>query len=270
MFLSLLFAARSWLFDQDERGGGSNNDDSTGDASPEPAGEIESDVQDQDQDDDQVQMHRDRFNRRLQQERRAGVRELLTGMGFENIDDPNSLQAAQQQLGELIQYARDQRQAEQSASERLEGDLETERTQHQQTRDALQSAQAQLTAFVRRDALLSQANDAVDPEDVVIWARTHRPDDYEDILVDDEPIFTEDGVLNSKAVDQDAVQRIIEECRKEKKHFWEASQNRRKTPGSPSNSDARDAGEDLAQQKQLAKDIVRRTMGGGGIRRTNS
>lgn len=266
MFLSLLFAALSWLplFDQDERGGG-DSDGSPGDASPASAGENEPDDQDQD-DEDQVAMRRDRFNQRLRQERNAGVRELLGTLGFDDIDDPDRLQAAQEQLGDLIQFARDQRQANQTAVERLEGDLDTERQRHQQTQQALSVVENQLAAFVRRDALLKQAADAVDPDDVVTWARDHRTDDFEAILVADEPVFTEDGAFNSDAIDEDAVKRIIDDCKKEKKHYWSAAQQRQRGAGSPSNSDAKDVGKDISQQRKLAQEIVSKTMGGGGRR----
>lgn len=267
MFLSLLFAALSWLplFDKDEHGGG-DGDGSPGDASPAPEGGNEPDDQDQDNDEDQVAMRRDRFNQRLRQERSAGVRELLGTLGFEDIDDPNSLQAAQDQLGDLIEFAREQRQANQTAVERLEGDLDTERERHQQTQQALSVVENQLAAFVRRDALLKHASDAVDPDDVVTWARDYRTDDFEAILVADETVFSEDGAFNSDAIDEDAVKRIIEDCKKEKKHYWSAAQQRQRGAGSPSNSDARDVGKDISQQRKLAQDIVSKTMGGGGRR----
>jgi hypothetical protein len=176
---------------------------------------------------DTVAMPRASFNERLQQERNAGVRELLAALGFE-AGTPDALARARQELAGLLDFARQQKAATQTAEERLAEQMsaleqrvkaaEERAAAAERERDEMRAA---LQTRARREAILRAAARARHPEDVVTWAEANRPD-----LVG--RLLTGDGT-----VDEAVARDIVAECAKARREWFAAP------VGVPSNHEGR-------------------------------
>lgn len=176
------------------------------------------------------------LDRRVEKAKRAGMRDILTALGFEDLEAPEALQAAQAELKGLVEFARQQREAALSAEERVEGHIqaltqraeraEARATRVEQERDRAiaerDDARATLVRKTRHDAILRAAGSAKHPEDVVTWAEGNKPDLVAQVL-------NEDGSVN-----EDAVKDILIECARARRD-WFAGPG----VGVPSNHDGR-------------------------------
>lgn len=200
------------------------------------------------------------FNARLEQERRAGVRELLTALGFQ-ASDPAAYEQALTGMRDLVTFAREQQRAQLTAEQRVQADLQTAQQQAQQAtgqvttltaeRDA---ARTQLRTFVLRSQIVTAAAGAAHPEDVYTWALANQRENVDKILMADQPLFAEDGTLNPKAINADPIKVIIEECKKARRDWF-----RPEHPGIPSNANAQPPTTDpkLAEKRVLAANYAK-------------
>jgi hypothetical protein len=196
---------------------------------------------------DVVSMPRGSFNERLQQERNAGVRELLAALGFE-AGTPDALAKAREDLAGLLAFARQQKAATQTAEERLAEQMSAleKRVQAAEERAAAaererDEARAALQSRVRREAILRAAARARHPEDVVTWAESQRPDLVGQLL-------REDGT-----VDDEVARTIVAECAKARREWFVAP------VGVPSNHEGRAPSSlsELERKLELARQTAR-------------
>lgn len=265
---------RTFLFDADEGAGASGDsaagdnggDNSPGDAPPGPSGSG-GDLDDSGENappSDDVTMPRGTFNDRIEKERRAGQRALLAALGFD-AGDPESLEKAQGELVDLVKFAREQRTAQMTAEERtqeqvaqaekLATDAQASIAQVTAERD---TAQATLRSFVLHSIFSAAAvgRNAAHPEDVVAWINTHHQEAARAVLQEGEPLLTDEGAFNTKAVDQDAVKALVAECVKARSEWFRGT-----TPGIPSNAHGQPPQTDpqrLGQKQALANQIIGR------------
>lgn len=194
------------------------------------------------------------FNARIEQARRSGVRELLTALGFDNLDTPDAVAQAQQDLADLVAFAREQRQAQMSAEERIQAQIEEAQRRLQAAEQRAQAAEQraqeverQRNDYVRRTEVIAEASrqGARYPDDVWGWALVNSQDDLE-------PIINEDGSVN-----REAVKRIVEAHAAARPELYRGN-----TPGSPSNAGARptEAIRDVERRLELARQTARRGM----------
>lgn len=219
--------------------------------------------QDQDRGQDKpanVTMPRDTFNNRLEQERNAGVRTLLQGMGFE-VETPEALAQAQTDMAGLITFAREQREATMTAEERTAATVETANTratQFEQRATAAEQgrdlAQTNLRTFVLRSLIVEAAAGTPHPEDVYTWARGNQLETVDTIFSADLPLFNEDGTLNQEAIDREAVKQIITKCKEARSEWFRGVH-----PGVPSNAGANPPAIDpkKADKAKMAKSLIR-------------
>ncbi len=210
---------------------------------------------------DRVTMPRQSFNKRLEQERRKAQRALLGELGFEDVDTPEGLERAQDELRELITFAREQRLASMSAEERAQAQVEEVRKKlnsAEQRAEQLQTerdrARQALRDYVVRSLITAHATTAEYPEDVFTWARQHMPEKVQAVLDAEQPLFDEEGALNKAAIDEEAVKEIVVACKKARPKYF-----RPEHPGSPSNQHAQPPHYDpkADQKRQAARRLVR-------------
>ena len=170
----------------------------------------------------------ERFNERLEQERGAGIRALMTTLGFQ-VGTPDALVQAQTDLKSLIDFAREQQRAQLSAEELVQADLQTaQQTAQTQTEAAtrlqgeLDTTQATLRSFVLRTEITQAAVAAgtTDADDVFHWALREQGDLVNQIIVADKPLFNDDGTFNPAAISAENAKKVVEECVKEKRHWF--------------------------------------------------
>ena len=199
------------------------------------------------------------FKSRMEQAQRSGMRALLTELGItEGIDTPEGLTAAQQKISAELEYAKQQREANMTAEERLNEKISTltsERDQLKQERDRLQreadEAKQALVEFkvdLARAAAVETAATAAGAShaaDVVMWLRANRPAELAQIM-------GEDGT-----VDDEQVKTLVDACR-DARPEWFAP----RTPGSPSHGGARAplAPDRDDERRKLARETARRGM----------
>ena len=174
------------------------------------------------------------FKARMEQAQRSGQRALLTAMGFADLEDPDRLQAAIEQMGSLVAYARERQQAEMTAEERHAAELKTlqaERDAALSERDTARAdAEAIRAEFVAyKDSL--QRNAAIQavakrqgahrPEDVTVWAEKNRPDELAAVLADGK-------------IDEAAATAIVDACAADRPEWFTP-----RGPGAPSHSGGR-------------------------------
>jgi len=198
------------------------------------------------------------FKSRIDQAKRSGVRELLTDLGFQGVDTPEALEQARQSLAELIQYARQQREASMTAEERMQEQLRSltserdslaqERDRYKQAAEQAQRELAEFKADLQRTSALESAAaaaGAIRPGDVVMWARTYRPAEFAQILDD------------NQALNEEQLKAIVDACQADRGEWFAA-----RTPGSPSHAGAKPPAAPPAdqQKRELAIQTVRRGM----------
>lgn len=207
------------------------------------------------------------FKDRMEQAKRSAQRELLAALGFDGVETPDGLKTAQQKLAEDLDFAREQRQANMTAEERLNAQIDSltsERDQlkadlDQYKRDVAQAQQAlesykvdqQRTAAIEAAAA---AEGAARPADAIMWARTYRPDDYAAVIRAEK---AEDGET-VHTVDDDKVKALVTACAEARPDWFAA-----RTPGSPSHGGARPPAAPsgtVQKQKEQARTLVRRGM----------
>ncbi len=176
---------------------------------------------------DAVSMPRAAFNERIEAERRAGVRELLKALGFESVETPEALTTAQTEMRGLLDYARQQRQANMTAEERAKEQIDTvtaraTKAEGQVTTLTAERDQARthLRAFVQRSVIVEAAAQATYPDDVYAWILREKPDDVAKIIKADVPLFKEDGTLNADAIDKDTAKNVVVECQKARREWF--------------------------------------------------
>ncbi|MCC6801212.1 MAG: hypothetical protein IT325_13940 [Anaerolineae bacterium] len=198
------------------------------------------------------------FKDRIEQAKRAGARDLLATLGFAGVDTPDGLAKAQEDLSGLVEFARQQRDATLTAEQKLAEQiaaLTSERDQAAAERDRLtqvaEQARQDLDALkvdqLRVAAVETAATGAgaARPGDVVMWARSHRPSEFGQVLGEDQAVHAE------------RVQALIAACVEARPEWFAA-----RTPGSPSHAGAKalSAPPVAEQQKELARQTVRRGM----------
>lgn len=189
------------------------------------------------------------LDRRIEKARRAGMRELLSALGFEGLETPEALQTAQEELRSLLAFARQQKEAQLSAEERLAAQLselekrvqaaEERAAAAERERDAVRAA---LQTRTRREAILRAAAKARYPDDVVTWAEAQRPDLVSKLL-------KEDGTA-----DDEVARTIVAECAKARREWFVVP-----ALGVPSNHEGRapsNLGE-LERKLELARQTAR-------------
>lgn len=267
MLLSLLNSLM-WLFAPDNGAGdgGSSGGSTTGQNS----GDAPSETSKREIPANWKAMSAEDFNERLSKEQRAAMRRTLKDLGFTDadIDTPEKLEATLKAAGELMTYAREQRRAQLSAEERVRGELEaaqqqaaTERQAREQAERERDLAQQQLREFILRSTITAAAAGAVHPTDVYdLFARVHARDLLANVIKPDEALFTDDGVFNPDALDQEAVKGIIDACRTQRREWW---QNPQRGPGSPSHQGAQPPSQDPSKADRMAaaaRDNLRRNL----------
>lgn len=246
--------------DPDNSGGtppGQNGGDGD-DPPPEPKREIPKDWK---------AMPPDEFKDRIAKERRAGVRELLTALGFDDVDDPDKLAQAQADMKDLLDFARQQQREKLTAEEQVRDDLQTaqdtaqsEQAKRETAEQERDLAQTRLREYILRTAITQAAQGAAHPSDVYdLYARAYAQDKLAEVIKPDVDLFTEDGVFNPDAIDGEAVKAIVDACREDRREWWQGGY---RAPGSPSNAGAQPPAGDLSQlekQREAAHDIYRKT-----------
>ena len=161
----------------------------------------------------------------------------------------------------LIDFARQQREANMSAEERAAEQaaqaarqIDAVKTERDTARTNYEQAQAALRAYVTRTAILAEAPHATYPDDVHLWALTHQGEQVAKVIKGDVPLFLENGALNPAAIDRDVAKAIVTECVKERRQWFKPT-----TPGVPSNANAQPPAVDpnLDQKAQAARSLVR-------------
>lgn len=196
-----------------------------------------------DSDADQITMSQTSLTKRIERAGRSATRELLSSMGFENLDSPDDVSNAQTQLGELINYAREQQRAAMTAEQQVQADLEaaqqasqSAQTAHQQAEAERDTARTHLREFVVRSEVISAAVGAEHPADVYdLFARQYAAEELGAVIKEGEALFDENGVFNRNAIDTQKIEKIIEKCKADRPKWWQSSVQRT-TPGSPSNA----------------------------------
>lgn len=199
------------------------------------------------------------FKSRMEQAQRSGQRALLAALGFEALETPDAIEQAQQRLTADLQFAKEQREANMTAEQKLNAQIESltsERDRLTQERDRYkqdaEQAQQQLAEQqadrVRVSALEAAAATAgvARPADVVMWARTYCSADYSALLGEE------------NAVDEEKVKALITACTEARPEWFAA-----RTPGSPSHGGARPPATPsgtVQKQKEQARTLVRRGM----------
>lgn len=204
-------------------------------------------------------MSADDFNERLSKEQRAATRKTLLAMGFTeaDLDTPEKLEAALKAAGELATFAREQRRAQLSAEEQVKADLDTARQAAEAERSAREQAERerdlarqQLREYIMRSTITAAAAGAVHPSDVYdLFARIYAKDKLEKVIKPDVPLFTEDGAFNPDALDQNAVKGIIDDCRTQRREWWQSPQ---RGPGTPSHQGAQPPSQDPSKVDRMA------------------
>lgn len=173
------------------------------------------------------------FNSRIEQAKRSGVRDLLVALGFkpETVDDPAALTQVQQDLQTTITYAKSQREADMTAEQKLQAQIDDLTTKLTAAESRLKTASDEVAQErekmlnYRRSNELRRAAEtagARHPEDVLTWAQTNAADKLPTIL-------NEDGTVN-----QDVIKTVLSDCGKARPEWFRGMQ-----PGSPSNADGR-------------------------------
>ncbi len=196
------------------------------------------------------------FKARMEQAQRSGQRELLKALGFEGLETPEALEQAQQKLLADLQFAKEQREANMTAEQKLaeqiasltseRDSLQAELEKFKQDAETAQQALATFKADLQRESALvsaAQAAGAARPADVVMWARTFRPGEFAQI------------VGEGQTVSPEAVQALVRACADDRPEWFAA-----RTPGSPSHGGARPPAaptEKYQQQRQLARENAR-------------
>jgi len=167
---------------------------------------------------DQVAMPRDAFNQRLEQERNAGVRNLLKAFGFE-VETPEAFAQAQTDLKDLLDFARQQKEATLSAEQRSAQQLEAANNRAVKAEGQVTTltaerdqARSELRSYVLRTQIMAAATGAVYPHDVYTWAIQHAKTDVDAILKADQALFGPDGTLNDSAIDGEQVKKVVSAC----------------------------------------------------------
>lgn len=198
------------------------------------------------------------FKGRMEQAQRAGQRALLAALGLEGLETPEAIEQAQQRLAADLQFAKEQREANMTAEQKLTAQITSltserdrlaqERDQYKQVAEQAQQTLADLQADTVRASALEAAAAAAGvarPADAVMWARAFRSADYGALLGEE------------NAVDDEKVKALIAACAEARPEWFAA-----RTPGSPSHAGAKaPAAPSTDQQKrELARNVVRRGM----------
>jgi hypothetical protein len=177
------------------------------------------------------------FNDRMAQAKRSAVKDLLKELGFTDVESEDALKAAKGKLGDDLKFAKEQRDAQLTAEQRVQQqitDLTAERDRLIGERDqALARAQTAEQTLITsvRDAELRKAAEvagARHPEDVITWAQAYAAEDLGKVLKEEK---LADGTTK-RSPDADAIKRIIDACFAARK---DAGWFKGSTVGSPSN-----------------------------------
>lgn len=256
MFLSLLNSLL-WLMKPDSGAGdgGSSGDSTTG---PNSGDTPSADTSKREIPANWKAMSAEDFNTRLEKEQRSATRKALKDLGFadEDLDTPEKLGAALQKASELMTFAHEQRRAQMTAAEQVQADLETaqqtattERQKREQAEAERDTAQQQLREFILRSTITAAAQGAAHPSDVYdLFARMHMKDKLAEVIRPDVALFTEDGAFNVDAIDPEAVKAIVEQCRKDRREWWQGGY---RAPGSPSHGGAQPPAQDPSKLDQM-------------------
>jgi len=185
---------------------------------------------------------KDALDKRIEKAKRSGMRDILTALGFDDLDTPEALQQAQDDLQGLVEFARQQREAQMTAEERFQQQVQTltQRAERAEQRAAQaererDEAHEALVTKTRHDAILRAAGNAKHPEDVLTWAEGNTPDLVATVL-------NEDGSVND-----DVVKQIVTECAKARRDWFTGS-----AVGVPSNHDGRPPASFTELEKKMA------------------
>lgn len=267
MLMSLLSFLAGFYFSPDESSGGSGGDEpgtgpgdknrgnepppatpapaqaNTGTAPGQQGGDGEGDT------DADLPKTKDALDKRIEKAKRSGMRDVLTALGFEELDTPEAIQQAQADLQGLVEFARQQREANLTAEERFQQQIQTltQRVERAEQRAAQaererDEAREALVAKARHDAILRAAGNAKHPEDVITWAEKNTPDLVATVL-------NEDGSVNDTVVKQ-----IVTECAKARRDWFSGA-----VVGVPSNHDGRPPASfsELEKKMELARQAAR-------------
>lgn len=181
------------------------------------------DQQQQDQQGDQQQQEataqvftftQEALTERLRRADEATVKRLLGELGVEDFETAKAKVAAATQAEE----------ANKTELEKAAGRIEQLEKKLADAEAALAQAQQQRANDALDAAIRGEAKDAIDPQDVVRWARQEVPEMLE-------------GALDEAGnVDSAKVQALVKACRDKKAHYFSTAQAGK---GSPSNSNGR-------------------------------
>ena len=175
-----------------------------------------------------ITLGREAFNARIDKAKAAGQRALLQTLGFEDLDDPAKLSAAQSELKELIAFARERRQAEMTAEERYQQELASAQEQANTLKQRLQEMLMQERKRTLQGAIVkaAQAEGATQPDDVYAWAVAYAEGDVSALL--------NGGEGDSWELNEEGVKALIEKCKTERPDKFKPQH-----PGIPSNRGAK-------------------------------
>lgn len=230
IFNRMLFPALRWASDDGGQGGGNSPADADDDKTPETETTPENSGDSGGGSDERTftQADIDRIVQdRVKRAKQSGVNDVLEKLGVESLDD---LEAA-------YKAHKEREDAEKSEVERLNDRVERLQKDKADLMAQVQQEQEKRHTILREQALRSVAKSASDPEDVILWAKANQAEAFSAIV-------DEDGKVDSKAAEK-----IAEECKKAKPHYFGAT-----APGSPSNRDGK------VPQKDVDKVIGKRPL----------
>lgn len=194
-------------------------------------------LQEGDDDTGKLSLTKEALDARIEKASRSGVRDHLKALGFQDVDTPEGVQAAQDKIKQLLTYAQQQLDAQMSAEEKVQQQIADRdqritslsskvnqlETDLHAAQAAKQQADADLVTYKRSATVIAAATEAAHPQDVVTWAQAHKPDLFEAVL-------TDEGTPDEKAA-----QKVVDACKAERPEYFST----RIVPGSPPNRGAK-------------------------------
>ena len=170
---------------------------------------------------------------RLDRAKESGVKDVLAAL---EVEDLETLKSSLTEFREIKDSERTELERAQERLERLESERDQLIAEKEQIAEEYLNSQ-------RIQALRNASEEASDPEDVVLWAQSTRPEDFLNLV-------NEDGSIDPKDVTK-----LVAACKEAKPHYF----NKKKSPGSPSNNDGKVPGVDRERDKDARGRAMSRT-----------
>lgn len=156
-----------------------------------------------------------KLDERLERARNEAVNKALKELGVDSLDA----------LKGIVESETARRRGEMSDLERATKDLEKVTSERDDWKGKFEALQESVKTERLESAIVTAAQGASVPRDVIVWAREYAPDDLAAVM-------DKDG-----KVDDAKVKALVGKCKKDRPHWFGG-----KGPGVPSNSDGHTAG----------------------------